>query len=51
MAKEQHKQNRRLEKANSLNGERSESVNSSAATSIGTATPPSMTGKKKKQCY
>ncbi|CAH1101102.1 unnamed protein product [Psylliodes chrysocephalus] len=44
MAKEQHKQNRRLEKANSLNGERSESVNSSAATSIGTATPPSMTG-------
>ncbi|XP_072401189.1 PX domain-containing protein kinase-like protein [Diabrotica undecimpunctata] len=44
LAKEQHKQNRRLEKANSLNGERSESVNSSGATSIGTLTPPSTTG-------
>ncbi|KAG5860742.1 hypothetical protein JTB14_010739 [Gonioctena quinquepunctata] len=44
MAKEQHKQNRKIEKANSINGERSESVNSSAATSIGTATPPSVTG-------
>ncbi|XP_056643360.1 PX domain-containing protein kinase-like protein [Diorhabda carinulata] len=44
LAKEQHKHNRRLEKANSINGERSESVNSSGATSVGTSTPPSTTG-------
>ncbi|CAH1162929.1 unnamed protein product [Phaedon cochleariae] len=40
----QHRHNKKLEKANSMNCERSDSVNSSATTSVGTSTPPSTTG-------
>lgn len=53
LAREKHRQKTIEEKdpkdkqngsSNSTNGERSDSVNSSAATSVGTATPPSMSG-------